>query len=454
VYMRRLGLPASTLTPSLLGLALIVSACSDTQRPGGSGGGGGGGNKDAQVSTDTGSGGGDAGSNPQTDGGVTTPDGGSTTFDASGPNDTGSTSTPDSGVTPRPDAGSAPFDGGVLTGDSFNPQQAAAQYAAAACAFQTRCQPVFYSFNGSNEQQCVSELTAQLLSTFNAYAPLVQAGRSAYSAAGLTQCIQAYQQASCTDWVSPTACDALFRGNRPEGAPCGASIECGAGSFCAAGLGQCGSCLRYLAVGDACANAQGQATGLCPPGSDCYQVGQTDFACVSEDVAVGQPCNTADTGICRGANDCIGPEGMAGTCTAPATRVGASCANDGASGPLCNIYQNLTCTMNNTCATVTWVGTGSQCGMAAPTNGCSSGNRCGEMADGAQANTCIALPGPGAACATTRGLCATGSFCDAQGTCRAEVGVGQSCTPDQECAGDNFCINSSCGALFFNAACN
>jgi hypothetical protein len=451
--MRRLGLPASTLTPSLLGLALIVSACSDTQRPGGSGGGGGGGsggagNKDAQVSTDTGAGAPDAGTTSQPDSGS------STTFDAAGPVDTGVVGGPDSGVPPRPDAGMAPFDGGVLTGDSFNPQQVASQYAAAACAYQTRCQPAFYAFNGSNEQQCVSETTAALLSTFSAYAPLVQAGRSAYSAAGLTQCVQAFQQASCTDGVAPAACESLFRGNRPEGAPCGASIECGTGSFCAAGLGQCGACLRYLAVGDACANAQGQVTGLCPSGSDCYQVGQTDFACVSETVAVGQPCGSADTGICRGVNECIGAQGMLGTCTAPGTQVGATCASDGETGAPCNIFQNLTCTANNTCATVSWVGTGSQCGTAAPTNGCRSGNRCGEMADGAQANTCIALPSPGTACATTRGLCATGSFCDAQGTCDSEVAAGGTCTPDQECTTNNFCINGSCGALFFNAACN
>jgi hypothetical protein len=449
--MKHLRRPASSLTHSLLGLALVVSACSDTQRPGGSGGGGGGGgggNKDAQVSNDTGS---PVPPPPPADGGLSAPDGG-TSFDASGPNDTGPVANPDAEVPDRPDAGGAPFDGGVLVGDSFNARQAASQYAAAVCAFQTRCRPAIFAFNGTNEPQCISETEASLLATFNAYAPLVQAGRSAFSAAGLAQCIQAYQQASCTDWVAPSACEGLFRGNRPEGAPCGASIECGQGSFCAAGFGQCGACVRFLAVGDTCANAQGP-TGLCPTGSDCYQVGQSSV-CVREDVAVGQPCGTANTGLCRGANECIGPQNMAGTCTAPASRVGATCANDGETGAGCNIYQNLTCTMNNTCATVSWVTAGSQCGTAAPTNGCRSGNRCGQMADGAQANTCIALPGPGAPCATTNRLCGPGAFCDTQGNCQAEIAAGQSCMGGQACAGDNFCVLGSCGPLVFNVACN
>lgn len=355
-------------------------------------------------------------------------------LDAQGPGpDSGNNPPPDSGV--RPDSGVGPFDGGVLMGDSFNPQQHAQQYAQAVCAFQTRCEPALFAYTGTNEGQCVTDVTQALLQNWTAFAQVVSAGRSAFNQSIFNTCVASFGSADCITGPPAGACEGLFQGNRPEGVACGASIECGSGMWCAlTALGGCGTCTRFAAAGTSC------AANLCEPNAECFDVGGSP-TCVRVDAAQNAPCGTVQDGLCAGRLQCVGPEMGPFTCTRPAA-LNQTCDPMLTAGPDCNIYQNQVCNAAGTCVAANWVGAGQTCN---DTSLCNSEGRCD------QATTmCAAWPGAGQTC--FQGNCADDLYCDQAGTCQNTAGAGQTCQDSDQCAA-GYCINSSCGPLQVQA-CN
>lgn len=360
---------------------------------------------------------------------------------------------PDAGPMGNPDAlPMMMFDGGVLTGDTFNAQQRAAEFAAAICAHRETCEPVYITYLPQNRAQCESETTAAILSTWAAYQPLINAGRMAFSQSGFTACINSYNagRMNCAVGPDPLGCEGLFIGNRPEGAPCSASPECGAGTWCAlTALGGCGTCTAYAQPGDDC------SANLCAPGSECFPLQDGSELCIGVLTSVGQPCGTdANNAVCRGHLQCVGATQMAaGTCTAPAA-LNAACDPNRATGPSCNIFANTACGPNNTCVTLNVAGAGTACGMNTPTTLCNAANRCDTAT-----SQCVALPGAGGMCNDSVS-CVRGFFCQPngpgamQGTCNAELGPGSMCQASAQCAGNDYCIGGSCGPLAFNPVCN
>src|SRR5262245_45533711 len=170
----------------------------------------------------------DTGVPPMTDGGMPGTDTG-----VPPGNDSGIPPGNDSGVPPGNDAGLPAFDGGMLTGDMFNPTTLADEYATAVCAYQTRCEPAIQAFTHKNEATCRTETAAQLLNIWPAFAEAITAGRAAFRRTGFDACLQAYQNADCITAIAPNACEGMFIGNRPEGVACGTSIECGDNLWCA-----------------------------------------------------------------------------------------------------------------------------------------------------------------------------------------------------------------------------
>lgn len=348
-----------------------------------------------------------------------------------------------------PDAGPAtPFDGGTLTGDPFNPSTLANSYATAYCNYRSTCQPVFTTYLPQTTAECVTETSAALAANWNAYQPLIAAGRMAFSQTGFNTCIQSFTaaQSACAVGPDPAACENIFTGNRPEDAPCSASTECGDGLWCnLTAIGGCGVCTAFAQAGEDCSAA------LCANGTDCFDVGGAP-TCVPVDAPLNSPCGDVTNGLCRGELQCVGPANALGTCTLPAAR-GAACDPAQEMNADCNIYQNDVCGMAGTCVALTLGTTGSPCDTAGPTTLCNADNRCD-----AATTACVALPGAGGMC-NDDVPCLDGFACipagagSPQGTCNTITPAGAMCSGDVQC-GDNYCVSGSCTALFFNAACN
>jgi hypothetical protein len=437
-------------------LILLVSACSETRRPGG-------GTPPPGTPKDSGvNEGGDTGvPNPtDTGGGVCqcdvrlgvcdpgcacdpacVPGQDAGFFDANPPFDGGPR--PDSGFVGPPDTGLGPFDGGVLMGDQFQRAMRATEYATAICRYQTRCQPAIYAYTNTNETDCITDLNARLNNIWSAYDSAITAGRLAFNATAFNACVSAYgTNADCILGPDTTACDGMFRGNRPTNVACALSVECASG-FCAiSALGQCGSCQPFARNGEDCTQS------ICENGTDCFDVGGGQALCLPNNLQESAQCGTVQTGVCGGLLQCVGAMAP-GTCQRPAAN-GATCDPQTATGPDCNIYMNQACNvaagqMTGMCAAATFVGPGTACGTG--TAFCNSQGRCDQAT-----MMCAAWPGAGQTC--FQGACADDLYCDQQGTCRATAGQGQTCMASDECSAEFFCVNSQCGPLTFNNTCN
>ena len=171
---------------------------------------------------------------------------------------------------------------------------------------------------------------------------------------------------------------------------------------------------------------------------------QSGPTCIPDTAGEGQPCNTIQTGLCRGRLQCVGQ--MGAVCQRPSAR-GGMCSNPDANGnlasPACNIYQNDVC-VNGSCVAVNWGGAGSTCGDQTSPNNCNGSARC-------DSNTmqCVAYPGMGEQCID--GDCAEGLYCDVS-TCTPEKTAGVSCQASNECSSEMnlYCINNVCGPLSYN----
>ncbi|MCC7386868.1 MAG: hypothetical protein IT384_33840 [Deltaproteobacteria bacterium] len=361
-------------------------------------------------------------------------------FDAAPSSDTGfppqDSGFPNQDAAGFPDA-VTPFDGGVLTGDPFNASTLAQQYAQAICAYQTRCEPAVYAFLGTTEPQCVTNTSARIVATWNAFSQIINAGRAAFRQSAFNACLQAYQSADCITGVAPAACDGLFIGNRPSGVACGLSIECGPNLWCAlSALGSCGTCQPVGQSGQDCSQT------VCATGLDCLQVDQAgSVACVPINAQENQACNTLQTGLCQGHLQCVGPAAGPFTCRRPATGT-ATCDANAETAPACNIYQNEACnTATQRCGAVTWLAPGGTC---ADTALCNSQGHC--EPDMGNPN-CTAYLTVGATCDQANDLCAAETAYCFGTTCAALGASGQSCQSSAQCQDTLYCVGGSCGNL-------
>jgi hypothetical protein len=103
------------------------------------------------------------------------------------------------------------------------------------------------------------------------------------------------------------------------------------------------------------------------------------------------------------------------------------------------------------CATM-WRGTqpaGAACGLDVESFVCAPGNECVLSVD--LCGDCRPIVAVGATCTPGTDTCGAEAFCDA-GTCRARVGNGDACTPDDRCLTGAFCDNGVCTSPQYVAA--
>ncbi|WP_242343762.1 hypothetical protein [Anaeromyxobacter terrae] len=264
-----------------------------------------------------------------------------------------------------------------------------------------------------------AELDASYCRAQQAFA---DAGRLSYDAAQAARCLAEMQTASCDQlwfWDDPGApsCASVFAGHTSSGSACAVSEEC-AGGRCTAWTADCsGTCVAWLAAGEACdADPSG-----CGPGLAC-DAAQVPARCAAPIYAgAGQPCGAfgCDVGLWCDAGTCRAKTST-GSCTggAEACVAGSICMAAGPVDALC----------------VPLVGVGDACGTTAL---CGPGSHC------ATSGRCEADPGPGQPCAVslwTDGCAA--SWCDA-GTCRGYVAAGGACTDPAQC-GPLSCVSGAC----------
>lgn len=340
--------------------------------------------------------------------------------------------------------GGSGFDGGVLTGDPFDASARATELAAAVCAHREHCEPVYVTYLPQARAQCDAAVAAESLFAWNALVPLLSAGRVVFSRAAFDRCVASYAQAQtdCALGPDPLACEGLFRGNRPVGAACSASPECATGAWChTPSAGACGTCAAVANSGDDC------ATNVCGAGLKCITINQQGtMRCSPTTAALGAPCGTLPTGLCRGHLQCNGPQAGPFACQRPAAR-GQACDTTGVMAD-CDILAQDVC-IGGLCGALAIVGPPSACGTVHPSNLCNADARCNTGT-----SQCVALAAVGSACNATV-ACAKGLYCrsntdgGAAGTCATDKDVGVACAANAECREQNYCIHGACGPLSF-----
>jgi hypothetical protein len=213
------------------------------------------------------------------------------------------------------------------------------------------------------------------------------------TAADLDTCAAVIEQASCPDqWQALlTQCVPLFKGSKPDGAPCANGIQCQAGHCDRSGEEACGVCETRPGEG-----------APCPEGECEYGL------------------------IC-----------LSGSCTEIAV---------GAEGEGCNFSQGSTCQSHLACVDATCVVRQAEGGP------CESALECQlDLVCDPAAGTCQPGPPPaaiGQACGTDEAtgayvICAHDGYCDA-GVCQAKVADGGSCTSGSQCLLAADCVAGSC----------
>jgi hypothetical protein len=345
------------------------------------------------------------------------------------------------GMMTNPDGGTPPgpsVDGGVPSTDPFNPAVLAATYARTICQRRTRCEPAFHDYLETTEAGCITDVTAQITSTYSAFADIIGSNRLGFSQSKFDNCQTAMAASDCILGTDPAACSGIFTGSQGTGQPCALQAECVDGNFCAINaLGDCATCRATTPAGGDC------SATVCAEGTTCLTVsGQRQ--CIPDTADVGQPCNTVQAGLCRGRLQCVGMTTF--TCARPVNR-GDMCPTADAMGNVpsgtCNIYQNDVC-VNNACVPAIWGGAGNSCNDPATANACNGSARCDAMS-----MQCVAYPGMGETC--FEGNCADGYYCDVS-TCAPQKMNGTSCQASAECSDDQnlYCVNNTCGAYSYS----
>jgi len=271
----------------------------------------------------------------------------------------------------------------------------------AACALRSSCTGgASITYHYGTMDVCVSRETDTCIR--NLLAP-----ETARTPALAEECAHAIPTESCTDyWDGNTlpVCQA-YPGPRELGAPCGVDSQC-ATTFCAISAGSmCGVCQEPPLAGTPC------RSGLdCWYNLSCPLVADTAGICTAY-VVPGGACDGSH--FCEGGYSCIGADaaaGVAGTCQASTSVVGAAC--NYATGPGCDNRLYLYC-MDGTCQPEPIVGAGQPCDLG--------GSDYLPLCEGG--GVCI-TNGPG-----TRGTCvgpaADGAACD--------LALGPPCLPSSRC---------------------
>lgn len=327
-------------------------------------------------------------------------------------------------------------DGGTLPpSDDFDPATLSSALAEAICNYRDACEPVFAGYAGATHASCVAETTARVRAQYDALVPLIPARRVAFDQDGFDACVASFTGAiaDCDLGVDARACDAIFLGVTPVGAPCSADPECGSAGTCVPDTtGGCTTCRRRAQLGESCEDT------TCVSGASCLAAGAAGTLCVATTVALGATCGTIETGLCRGQLQCVGETTF--TCARPAAP-GEVCDETGVMAT-CGIYQGQACDAGGHCVALTFGDTGTPCGEAGPATLCKETHYCDSGL-----GSCQPLPGDGVACRD--GACTPGAYCDGAGTCRTEKASGATCGADLECGEPLYCIGGTCGALAY-----
>ena len=270
----------------------------------------------------------------------------------------------------------------------------------------------------------------------------VAAGRVSFDDTTAAACMDAVEKAlssaDCNDGstdaalqMTSSACAGVLSPKVPAGGACKSFNalsffpECSAGDYCEQGGGaQCvGSCVPYLAAGDAC-DALNSGVARCGPGLSCAN--QHCAALAGQNEACGGP----DARACDGALYCDGATAaQAGSCK-PA-KSGGACQSSNECGFTLHCDASGNCTPRKGPGATCTAGA-HECGLL---NYCNAG-KCAAAAPGI-GEPCGLIEGENAACGA--GFCDTGPFATS-GACRARKLPGEACTGTPalgECAGDN-----------------
>ena len=398
---RRLGVVA-------LALALLLSGCSSTDKPG---------HRDGSTTT----------GGSRSSGGASTGGGGS-----GGVVD--STSTGGSGGAPPTDGGAD--QGADVSADLAASDGDASMTAEQACraAIEALCQRgAACGGDPDNWQDCARVSAACPESFFN------QA--STRTVAGIVACLDELAQQPCTDSELGLFPSCWSPGTRPSGASCVYASNCASGS-CSGNATTCGHCGDGpAATGESCASVGCRAGDFCHPGTKLCMPGTSIVH-----VAQGEACDLAavPTVGCTGDLHCIAPSGQtAGTCQPlPILDLGQHC------------YQVTgLCRPPTVCFTlVDGVTNPSECRAPDPCGAapCDATTFC---KDGDGGRYCAPLAAVGEACAGDAGtiatLCASGAVCWANtGVCTKYGERGDPCDGDvQPCGSYLSCTNGRCAPL-------
>jgi len=267
---------------------------------------------------------------------------------------------------------------------------------------------------------------------------------STRTVASIAGCLADVQKLSCTDLDLSVRPPCWSAGTLPGGAPCARASNCQS-SVCSGLNSTCGSCRgNAIALGDPCVGSS-----LCPGGSFCHP---TTKVCTPVTTivhaGVGATCDaTAVPAIgCAGDLRCVSPDGgSAGTCEAPPQATVADF------GQPCGAYH--VCGPGLTCLT-TFNGTGdagattSMCVWIEPcgNSGCDPTTFC-KTGDGGV--SCVPKAGAGVPCRGDGGrrlaVCQDDFYCSAMtGVCTAYAKEGESCAPNGFCASSLLCLGGRC----------
>lgn len=259
---------------------------------------------------------------------------------------------------------------------------ACGNYADTICAKFESCSPLLVKVTYGDLATCKARSKIACMASLNAPSTGATLDKAA-------PCIAAFSNVACADLFSgaqPAACE--FVGPFAEGTPCGDGGQCASGVCGRTVTGQCGTCLKKNAVGDAC-------TGSC----------NNDLACVGGKCAAnakaGEACGTSTTAPCGGGLVCT-----MGKCAAPA-KEGDACSSDGSTAPTCDTQAGLLCDGTaKKCRLVTIAAAGAACGYDTTTmsyTACGGGANC-QLASGSSKGTCVAPAADGAACDDSKSL--------------------------------------------------
>jgi len=302
----------------------------------------------------------------------------------------GSSGTPFGGA----DAGDAPSGPTVA--------QSCADLAQAQCAKRMICSNgVSITRLYGSMDTCISRVTAQC--TAGLAAP--QSGNSASLA---EQCVAAYPQLACADFLDGVLTDVCAPlGPRAAGQPCAFNGQCASGFCSGTKNATCGTCAPSPAVGDSC------ATSSCGHGQTCVLTTTMceDYGASAATCSTASPCGSglACTGI-------LSTAVSSGTCQVAATEVGAAC---GGTMPGCSGTLGLYCAGAvgaKACAAIAFASEGMPCGELSTTSHveCTAGGcyTATGLAGTTEVGTCKADAADGAACDTVLGpACLTPARC-------------------------------------------